>query len=108
MQSGLKKLNLHLWGGNNDGGISAQSWEIESAGKKTGRGDSLKKTFIKDLLKDKKDHSLVILCHDTTEADLAEVKRDIIMIEDYANKNNIDVVYHTMSGLYKKVTGNDA
>lgn len=109
LQAGLRRQNLHLWGGKKSGTISVQSWEVESAGKSKDitRIDTLDEKFMNDLFKrDKKDHSLVILCHDTTAADLKEVKKDILLVEKYAKKYNAIVEYYTMSELYKKVTGN--
>ncbi len=52
LKVGLEMLNLHLWGGKSNGGISVQSWETESSGAPTGeRIDSLDPGFIKRLEK---------------------------------------------------------
>jgi len=49
--------------------------------------------------------SLVILCHDTSAADVAEVRTDLQYIEENAKKANVTLQYHTMSSLYMKLVG---
>ena len=108
LKAGLNSLSLHLWGGSATGAISAQSWEVESSGDPTKhRGDSLKLAYMQLHYHNvKKDRSLIILCHDTSQPDVKEVERDILMMEDFAQKNNLEIEYHTMSSLYKILTGN--
>jgi len=95
LQNKLKDLGLILWGGRKDGGISANSWQYESASHKT---------QIHNIRKKNKDDSMVILCHDTSGGDVLEVRKDLLNMESIAEEAGVDIKYHTMSNLYKKIT----
>ena len=108
----LKELNLHVWSGDPGGNIYNKSWEFESAAANTGRTDSLNASGIRDKLTEigkraTKMASDVILCHDTTKADVIQVKDDIKEMEKQANKDNTKLVYHTMTQLFKLRVGRD-
>lgn len=112
LRNKLKDLGLVLWGGRNDGGISVNSWEFESASKKTSRGKhdfDVKKgskvfNLIQGISKRKsKSASMVILCHDTSAGDVMEVQKDLLSIEMVAADACVKVKYHTMSSLYKQI-----
>ncbi len=112
LQAEIKKLGLHLWGGASTDKVSVQSWEAESAGVGTGRTDNMpqipKKMMEVSLPKrPSKTGSLVILCHDTSQADVKEVKRDIAEMEAVAKATNTTIKYHTMSSMYKQVVGRE-
>ncbi|VAW68869.1 hypothetical protein MNBD_GAMMA10-1179 [hydrothermal vent metagenome] len=112
LQNKLKDLGLILWGGRKDGGISANSWQYESASHKTQRGkndfDVIKNSNIynkiHNIRKKNKDDSMVILCHDTSGGDVLEVRKDLLNMESIAEEAGVDIKYHTMSNLYKKIT----
>ena len=107
----LTQMQLHLWGGDTTGKISALSWGAESAGAGMGRTDNVpeepKRRIDSTLAKKLKSTSLVILCHDTTAADVDEVRRDIKDMEAYAKEKDCEIIYHTMSSLYNVVVGRD-
>jgi len=110
LEATLKKLRLHLWGGKAHGGVSAVSWQAESAGPRTGRTDNVPEKQITMMRKEiprsaSKAGSCVILCHDTSSRDVKEVERDIKAIEHVAKETSTLLRYHTMSSLYKQVTG---
>jgi len=112
LRTKLKELNLHLWGGDPGGNIYNKSWEFESAAANTGRTDSLNASGIRDKLTEigkraTKMASDVILCHDTTKADVIQVKDDIKEMEKQANKDDTKLVYHTMTQLFKLRVGRD-
>ncbi|VAW60096.1 hypothetical protein MNBD_GAMMA11-1183 [hydrothermal vent metagenome] len=112
LRSKLKDLGLILWGGRNNGGISANSWQYESASKETVRGkddfdiEKGNKVYnkIHNIRKKNKSDSMVILCHDTTGGDVIEVRKDLLSMENTAAKAGICIKYHTMSSLYKQIT----
>jgi len=107
----LIEMGLYLWGGNVKGEISAISWEAESAGLGTNRhrDDNVPakpKSLINSMLSTgRKNASLVILCHDTSAADVKEVRQDILDVEAYAKEKDCEINYYTMSSLYKLVVG---
>lgn len=123
----LKALGLHLWGGSADATneVSVQSWEAEASGvglradditKHVSAGRAANAASSKDrpgkferltdlVAKDGKARSLVVLAHDTTDADAVEVKADKTTMEEYATKKNVKIEYYTMNGLYAAVRG---
>jgi peptidoglycan/xylan/chitin deacetylase (PgdA/CDA1 family) len=112
LRNKLKDLGLILWGGSNNGSISNNSWEFESASKKTSRGKNdfdVKKgskvfNLIQGINKRKsKSASMVILCHDTSSGDVMEVQKDLLDIEKLAADAGVKIKYHTMSSLYKQI-----
>lgn len=52
-----------------------------------------------------KTSSIIILAHDTTEANALEVGEDIKMMETIAKEKRIRLEYYSLSGLYCKVRG---
>lgn len=103
----LDALGLKLWGGSAAGPmISAQSWEAESSG--SGLADNVTEQFKKvvDAFGTvKRERSLIVLAHDTNEANAKEVAKDVKEMEDYAAANGVQIQYHTMSSLFQKVRG---
>jgi peptidoglycan/xylan/chitin deacetylase (PgdA/CDA1 family) len=110
LRARLPQLGLRLWGGTPKPGLPAQSWEAESAGDGTRRRDTVNGAVRSVMGKlasgaGPRTRSLLILCHDTTAADLTEVRRDIQEIEALAKKSKVTTRYHTMSSLYRVVVG---
>jgi peptidoglycan/xylan/chitin deacetylase (PgdA/CDA1 family) len=106
----VRDLGLHLWGGSANDRPMVQSWEAETAGAGTGRADNvpgLQIEMMRSVLERRTSQSgsFVILCHDTTQADVDEVRSDIGAMESAAIEHATTIRYHTMSSLFRHVTG---
>ena len=105
----LERQKLKLWGGDASGKVSPQSWEAESSGVKERTDDAQERitaVITGFLAKGKKSSaSFVILCHSTFRADVLKVRKDIASLEQTARENKVEIKYHTMSSLYKKLVG---
>lgn len=126
MQLTLSKLGLHLWGGagRDKPETSELSWEAESSGA-AARADNL--TYhVSEKRKANPAHgedrpgkfertvgqvtetqprSLVILAHDTTAEDVAEVQVDIEAMDAYARDKDVRIEYYTMAQLFAILRG---
>lgn len=122
MKTKLQLLGLHLWGGSKDGDkIMNQSWEAETSGDKgrtdnttlhvhssrIGKGNGKPGKFERtvDIVTKEKPRSLVVLAHDTTSEDANEVGKDNEVMNSYAKSKKVKIEYHTMSNLFKLITG---
>jgi hypothetical protein len=107
IRAALDTLGLRLWGGSAAGPmISFQSWEAESSG--TGLTDNVTAVFKKlvdDFATTKRERSLIVLAHDTNEANAKEVEKDVKEMEAYAATHGVQIQYHTMTSLFTKVRG---
>ena len=107
LQSTLTSLNLQLWGGGSGTQVSGpQSWEAESSG--TGLTDDVTQRFTRLVDQFPSVHrprSLIVLAHDTSRANAAEVGRDVAAMESYALNKGVQVEYYTLSDLFRIVRG---
>jgi hypothetical protein len=106
----LKQHSLHLWGGSAAGKpeVTGNDWEAESSGVPS-RKDTLHATF-KTMLAGVKagkrtTGSLIILAHDTTQADVDHVGADVAEMETLAAAASVRLDYYTESQLYQVVRG---
>jgi hypothetical protein len=107
IRAALDGLGLKLWGGSAAGPmISFQSWEAESsASGLTDNVTAMFKKLVDDFATTKRERSLIVLAHDTNEANAKEVEKDVQEMEAYAASNGVQIQYHTMSSLFTKVRG---
>lgn len=107
IRTALDGLGLKLWGGSAAGPmISFQSWEAESSGSGlTDNVTDLFKKLVDQFATTKRERSLIVLAHDTNEANAREVEKDVKEMEAYAASNGVQIQYHTMTSLFTKVRG---
>lgn len=107
LRSKLDELELKVWGGSAAGPLlRSQSWEAESSGGAL-TNDAWPKFrgLVAAFSTVKRERSLIILAHDTTRKNAEQVARDIAAMEEHAAANDVEIVYHTKSSLYRKVRG---
>ena len=106
----LKANGLHLWGGGDAGKpeVTGNDWEAESSGVPA-RADTLHATFntmLNGVKAGKRTKgSLVILAHDTSQADVDHVAADVAEMEKLAVGASVRLEYYTESQLYRVVRG---
>ncbi len=123
MVNTLNGLGLHLWGGSKGTKpeIAPLSWEAETSGVRartdnttynvsaarkenpesaTDRPGKFEKT-VNLVVSGGRSRSLIILAHDITGADVAEVLADKKTMEAYAKQKSVRIEYYTLSGLYE-------
>jgi hypothetical protein len=103
----LDTLKLNLWGGSASGPtISALSWEAESSG--SGLTDNVTDKFkglVDEFSSVHRVRWLIVLAHDTNDANAKEVKADVDTMEAYAAANGVQIRYYTVAGLWQQVRG---
>ncbi len=126
MQAVLKLLGLHLWGGSGAGNpeTASISWQAESSGHMNRTDDitlhvSRERQNHPNQARDKPGRfertmetvtlnqpaSLIILAHDISPEDVAEVEKDVETMEAYSKRRGVRIEYHTLSGLYTILRG---
>jgi len=118
MQTALKALGLHLWGGSGAGKpeTALNTYQASSSGHK-GRLDNI--TMHADPVRDKlgefeyalrsvtpdQPGSLIVIAHDISPEDVAEVQADVETMEAHAKLKGVRIEYYTLSGLYRILRG---